>query len=120
MDRVFQALAHADRRRILDILKAEPGSSVGHVASFFETSRIAVLKHIRVLEDAELIVSRKEGRVRHLHFNAMPIQQIHDRWTSEYSRVWARHVHDVKMRLEHPDAADNQAKNDSEEGGTNS
>lgn len=100
MDLVFHALAHAHRRRILDLVKGMPGCSVADVTKYFETSRIAVLKHLNVLERAELIVSQKRGRVRELYFNAVPIQLIHDRWTTEYSRFWATQVTDLKFMLE--------------------
>ena len=100
MDRVFHALAHRDRRKILDLLKGMPGASVGDVCKYFETSRIAVMKHLKVLEEANLLVSKKRGRVRELYFNAVPIQLIHDRWTTEYSRFWASKVTDLKFHIE--------------------
>src|SRR5688572_32203898 len=90
LDRVFGALAHADRRRVLDLLKAEPGSTVGEVAAAFRTSRVAIMKHLAVLEDAGLVVSRREGRCRRLHLNPAPIRMIHDRWTTRFSALWAR------------------------------
>ena len=101
MDAVFHALAHEGRRRMLDILMARPGCSVNDVAAQFEISRIAVLKHLRVLEDAGLVISRKTGRVRELFHNAVPIQMIHDRWTSDYSALWAQRLTRLKYRLEH-------------------
>lgn len=109
MDRVFQALAHADRRRMLDILKAEPGASVGTVAGRFGMSRVAVMKHLKVLEDAGLLIRKadeKDGRSRRLFFNAAPIQMVYDRWTTEYSRYWAPKVTGIKYAVEDP-AEDN-------------
>lgn len=100
MDAVFQALAHPDRRRILDIVKNDPGCSVESVCRYFAVSRIAVLKQLRVLEQAGLIHSEKPGRTRKLYFNVVPIQMIHDRWTSEYSAIWARKLTTVKYRVE--------------------
>lgn len=100
MNAVFRALAHRDRRRILDILKQSPGSSVGEVSDAFDTSRIAVMKHLRVLEEANLVHSEKEGRVRRLYFNPVPIQMIYDRWTTEYSAMWAGRLTDLKYRVE--------------------
>jgi predicted transcriptional regulator len=100
MDVVFQALGSAVRRRILDIVKEHPGCIVNEVSAQFGTSRIAVLKHIRVLEDARLLTSRKEGRVRRLYFNAVPIQMIYDRWTTEFSRFWASQLAEMKYRVE--------------------
>ncbi|MBL8817987.1 MAG: helix-turn-helix transcriptional regulator, partial [Planctomyces sp.] len=90
MDSVFLALGHQTRRKILDIVKSMPGCSVGDVVKYFDDiSRIAVMKHLDVLESADLVVSRKQGRRRELFFNAVPIQMIYDRWTTEYSRFWA-------------------------------
>jgi predicted transcriptional regulator len=100
MDAVFQALAHPDRRRLLDIVKESPGCSVNDVCAYFNTSRIAVMKHLRVLERSELIQSRKKGRTRHLFFNAIPIQLIYDRWTTDYSALWAGHMTKIKHRVE--------------------
>jgi len=100
MDAVFQALAHPTRRNMLDIVRDTPGSGVGALASHFDVSRIAVMKHLAVLENARLIVSEKDGRVRRLYFNAVPIQQIYDRWTDAYSGYWASSVARIKARAE--------------------
>jgi DNA-binding transcriptional ArsR family regulator len=58
------------------------------------------MKHLRVLEDAGLVISKREGRSRRLYFNAVPIQMIYDRWTTEYSSLWARRLTDLKYRVE--------------------
>ncbi|NNF26745.1 MAG: helix-turn-helix transcriptional regulator [Gemmatimonadetes bacterium] len=100
MAAVFDALGHETRRRILDIVKARPGSSVGEVAVQFDTTRVAVMHHIRQLEACDLIVSRKEGRTRRLFHNPVPIQLIYDRWTDEYGGFWASKMADVKYALE--------------------
>jgi predicted transcriptional regulator len=100
MDLVFHALANRTRRKILDLIKAAPGSCVGDVCKYFEVSRIAVIKHLRVLEQAQLIVLQKNGRRRELYFNAVPIQMIYDRWTSEYSAFWASKATDLKFLVE--------------------
>lgn len=97
---VFEALANADRRRILDLVFESPGRSVASVAEHFHTSRIAVLRHVRVLEDAGLLQGEKRGRVRHLYFNTVPIQRIYDRWTERYAAFWAGRMVDLKERLE--------------------
>ncbi len=99
-DLVFAALAHAGRRRMLDLLCEAPGMSVRALASHFDISRIAVMKHLKVLEDAGLVLSRKQGRTRHLFFNAVPIQQIYDRWTTQYARFWASKLVDIKSNAE--------------------
>ena len=100
MDAVFAALASEARRRILDILKKEPGANVNRVAQFFDIGRIAVMKHLAVLEGANLIVSEKVGRERQLWFNPVPIHLIYDRWTTEFSAYWAGRLALMKYRLE--------------------
>ena len=100
MDNVFQALASACRREILDIVNADPGCNVMDVCKHFDVSRIAVMKHLTVLENAGLLVSEKRGRSRHLYFNAAPIQLIYERWTSEYSSMWAARLTDFKRAVE--------------------
>lgn len=100
MDLVFFALAHAARRKILDLLRQMPGCSVGDVCKYFDMSRIAVMKHLAVLEEAQLIIPRKQGRVRELYLNVVPIQQIYDRWTTEYSSFWAAKATDLKFLIE--------------------
>jgi predicted transcriptional regulator len=101
MDAVFLALGHQARRKILDLVQAMPGCSVGDVTKYFDDiSRIAVLRHMDVLETANLLISRKVGRRRELFFNAVPIQMIYDRWTTEYSRFWASRALDLKYMIE--------------------
>ncbi len=110
MDAVFQALAQTSRRRMLDIVKDQPGIGVGALATQFDVSRIAVMKHLRVLEDAGLIVSEKDGRTRKLYFNAAPIQMIHDRWTSDYSAYWAGELTRIKYLAEAQHAEQSASK----------
>jgi predicted transcriptional regulator len=100
MDAVFAALALEGRRRILDILKKEPGCNVNRVCEFFDIGRIAVMKHIDVLEGANLVLSEKVGRERLLYFNPVPIHMIYDRWTTEFSAYWAGRLARMKYRLE--------------------
>ena len=100
MDAVFQALAHESRRRMLDIVKERPGLGVGELANEFDVSRIAVMKHLGVLEQAGLLVSEKHGRTRRLYFNAVPIQMIHERWTDEYSAYWSSNLTRIKYLAE--------------------
>lgn len=100
VDYLFAALAHRGRRRMLDLIMDAPGLSVKALASHFEFSRIAVLKHLQVLEQADLVLSKKKGRVRHLFFNPVPIQLVHDRWTTKYSAFWSERMADIKSRVE--------------------
>lgn len=85
---------------MLDLVMATPGISVKVLGSHFEVSRIAVHKHLAVLEEVELILSKKTGRTRHLYFNSIPIQQIHDRWATKYSAFWSERMVDIKSRVE--------------------
>ncbi len=100
MDAVFAALAHETRRRILDLLRNQPGAGVGVIAAEFDVSRIAIMKHLAVLEAANLIVSQKDGRTRRLFFNAAPIRMIYDRWTDDYSGYWAGELTRLKYLAE--------------------
>jgi DNA-binding transcriptional ArsR family regulator len=100
MSAVFHALAHESRRKILDVLKAHPGIGVGELASEFDVTRIAVMNHLAVLEDAGLVVSEKDGRVRRLYLNAAPIQMINDRWMSDFSSHWASKLTGIKYAAE--------------------
>jgi len=101
MDAVFAALASEPRRRILDVLKKEPGCNVNRVTEFFgDMGRIAVMKHLAVLEGANLVISEKVGRERLLWFNPVPVHMIYDRWTTEFSAYWAGRLARVKYRLE--------------------
>lgn len=104
MDAAFQALGHPARREMLDVLRAEPGASVGEVCEHFEMSRIGAMKHLRILEEAGLVVSRTEGRKRLLYVNAVPIQMIYDRWISDWSSLWAHEITGIKYRAESNDA----------------
>ena len=104
-DAVFAALAHAARRRMLDLVKAHPGTTVGAVASHFPVSRIAVMKHLAALEAADLLLSQKRGRERRLYFNPVPIQQIYERWTDEYSSFWAGRMTEIQARVEAAESA---------------
>jgi uncharacterized protein YndB with AHSA1/START domain len=102
---VFKALADESRRQILDIVKGDEGISVNGVAEHFEFSRFAVMKHLRILEEANLLRIEKDGRFRKIHINAIPIQMIYDRWLSQYSRHWASGLTRLKYELESKAAA---------------
>lgn len=99
-DLIFQALASQPRRMILDLVKQKPACSVTDLCEYFDMSRIGVMKHIGILVDARLLISKKVGRTRQLFFNAAPIQLIYDRWTDEYSAFWATQAIDLKYALE--------------------
>lgn len=101
-------------RRVDEAGPDAAGSSSVCVASFFVTSRVAVMKHLRVLEDAGLVVSEKQGRLRRLYFNVVPIQMIHDRWSSQYSRLWASRVTQLKYRVEESSQQETQREDSGE------
>lgn len=100
MDDVFQALSHQTRRAILDHLRAKPGLAVGELAQKFDVSRIAIMQHLRVLKQAGLVTSNKVGRSRRLYINAVPIQQIHERWTDQFSAHFASRLTIIKQAAE--------------------
>ena len=84
----------------MDLVKQMPGCSVNDICEHFEISRIGVMKHLNILVDAKILISRKRGRTRELFFNAAPIQMIYDRWTDEYSQFWTTQVLDLKYNVE--------------------
>ena len=117
MDAVFQALAHEKRRAILDIVRDRPGVSVGEVCKHFDVTRIAVMQHMKILEEADLLIADKRGRVRHLYVNAAPIQMIQDRWTNAYSAMWAGRALDIKYAAERRAEPEMQARGTGDEPG---
>ncbi|MHA6783812.1 ArsR/SmtB family transcription factor [Pseudonocardia saturnea] len=99
-DRVFKALADPTRRHLLDRLFARDGRTLTELESDLEMSRFGVMKHLRVLEDAGLVVSRKSGREK-LHFlNPVPIRLIHDRWIDKFTERQVSALVDLKNELE--------------------
>ena len=100
MDDVFKALADPTRRYLLDTLFEREGRSLGELESELEMTRFGVMKHLRVLEDAGLVVTRRRGREK-LHFlNPVPIRQIHDRWIDKYTEHRVSALADLKNQLE--------------------
>jgi DNA-binding transcriptional ArsR family regulator len=100
MDAVFRALADRSRRRLLDRLHVRNGQTLGELCEGLDMSRQAVTKHLAILEAANLVVSRKEGRMR-LHFiNPVPINEIADRWIGKFERGRLQALADLKLRLE--------------------
>jgi uncharacterized protein YndB with AHSA1/START domain/DNA-binding transcriptional ArsR family regulator len=104
MDEVFKALADASRRRLLDKLFKRDGQTLGELQEHLpEMTRFGVMKHLRVLEEASLVTTRKEGREK-LHFlNPVPIQRLFDRWTSKYAKPFTRALASLKNHLEGSD-----------------
>jgi len=100
MNLVFQALAHAHRRRIMDLVGESPSIPVGRLASHFDVSRIAIMNHLAVLEKAGLIISERVGTSRQLYLNATPIRMIYELWTDDFSGHWAGHLLSIKRMAE--------------------
>jgi DNA-binding transcriptional ArsR family regulator len=84
-DAIFKALANGKRRQMLDAIKHAPLTTGALCEKFPEMDRCTVMQHLKVLEEADLIIPRREGRERWNHLNALPIQAIHDRWISQYA-----------------------------------
>jgi uncharacterized protein YndB with AHSA1/START domain len=100
MDAVFRALADPTRRSILDELFREDGQTLSALGERYPMTRFGVMKHLRQLEEAGLVVTRRRGREK-LHFlNPVPIRLIHDRWVSKYAEPWAAALSELKARLE--------------------
>ena len=99
-DRVFKALADPTRRFLLDLLFARDGRTLTELESELEMTRFGVMKHLRVLEEAGLVATRKAGRQK-LHFlNPVPIRLIHDRWIDKYRERRASALAELKSELE--------------------
>ncbi len=100
MDDVFKALADPTRRALLDELFRSDGQSLHALEERFSMTRFGVMKHLKLLEDAGLVVTRKHGREK-LHFlNPVPIRLVHDRWVSKYAEPWAAGLIELKTQLE--------------------
>jgi DNA-binding transcriptional ArsR family regulator len=99
-DRVFKALADPTRRFLLDLLFARDGRTLSELESQLEMTRYGVMKHLKVLEEADLVITRRSGREK-LHFlNPVPIRLIHDRWIDKYTERSVAALTDLKKALE--------------------
>jgi uncharacterized protein YndB with AHSA1/START domain len=100
MDEVFKALADPTRRELLDVLFVDDGQTLRALEERFEMSRFGVMKHLKQLEEAGLVVTKRRGREK-LHFlNPVPIRLIHDRWVSKYAEPWVAGLSALKSDLE--------------------
>jgi len=100
MDPVFKALADPTRRGLLDELFKQDGQTLGALGRRLTMTRFGVMKHLRVLEDAGLVITKRRGREK-LHFlNRVPIRLIHDRWIDKYTEPWAAMLSGLKKRIE--------------------
>jgi uncharacterized protein YndB with AHSA1/START domain/DNA-binding transcriptional ArsR family regulator len=99
-ERVFRALADTSRRRLLDLLHERDGRTLSELEAELPMTRFGVMKHLRVLEAATLITTRKVGRERRHYLNPVPIQLISDRWLNKYAAARAQALADLKSALE--------------------
>ena len=99
-DRVFKALADPTRRFLLDRLFVRDGRTLTELESDLEMTRFGVMKHLRVLEQAGLVVARKVGREKRHYLNAVPIRLIHDRWIDKFTERRVSALLDLKRELE--------------------
>ncbi len=100
MDAVFKALADETRRSLLDQLFEEDGQSLSALEAGLPMTRFGVMKHLKVLEEAGVLTTRRRGREK-LHFlNPVPIRLIHDRWVSKYAEPWAATLTGLKRTIE--------------------
>ena len=103
MDRVFKALADPTRRKLLDRLFAETGQTLGQLCERLAMSRQAVTKHLRLLEEANLVAIVWRGREKLHYLNPVPINAIAERWIGKFERTRLQALSDLKSRLEERD-----------------
>jgi len=103
MEAVFRALSDPSRRRLLDALHRRDGQTVGELdAALRGVTRFATMKHLRVLEAAGLVVTRREGRLKRHFLNPVPIRRLHDRWIRKYAEPVVAAMSELKRTLEEP------------------
>jgi len=100
VDAVFKALSDPTRRALLDSLRDRGGQTLTELEAGLGMTRFGVMKHLRVLEDAKLVVTRRAGRFKYHYLNALPIQEVADRWMAPYGKPLARFALDLKNNLE--------------------
>jgi len=100
LELVFKALADPTRRKLLDLLYEREGRTLTELESTVDMTRFGVMKHLRLLEEAGLVVARKQGREK-LHFlNPVPIRLVHDRWIDKYTERRVSALAELKQELE--------------------
>lgn len=97
---VFKALAHPTRRELLDSLLEEDGQTLTSLTEGHDMTRIGVAKHLQILEEASVVVTRRRGREKLHYLNPVPIRLIHDRWVTKFTEPWAASLADLKTELE--------------------
>ena len=99
-DKVFKALADANRRKLLDRLRKRGGLSLGELCEKHDMSRQAVTKHLALLEAAQLVVTKKQGREKLHYLNPMPISEIYSRWIGKFEQERVQALQNLKQALE--------------------
>jgi uncharacterized protein YndB with AHSA1/START domain/DNA-binding transcriptional ArsR family regulator len=102
VDMVFKALADPTRRSLLDELFRQDGQTLSALEDRFAMTRFGVMKHLKLLEAAGLVVTKRQGREKLHYLNPVPIRLVHDRWVSKYAEPWAAALSDLKQRVENP------------------
>src|SRR5262245_34210195 len=110
LDPIWKALADETRRTILDFLRSGPKTTTSIVEQFPDLSRFAVMKHLDVLRQAALVLTREDGRQRINSLNAVPIRMIYERWVSHYEGLWAHTLLRVKEAAERTASARSPAQ----------
>ena len=110
LDQIWKALADETRRTILDFLRSGPKPTTAIVEQFPDLSRFAVMKHLDVLRQAALVVTREEGRQRINSLNAVPIRMIYERWVRNYEGMWANALLRVKEASERGNSTPSPAR----------
>src|SRR5206468_12401259 len=100
MDDVFKALADPTRRSLLDQLFREDGQTLGSLQGRFRMTRFGVMKHLKQLEDAGLVVTKRRGREKRHFLNPVPIRLVHDRRVGKYAEPWTAATTDLQTKLE--------------------
>jgi DNA-binding transcriptional ArsR family regulator len=100
MDRVFKALADSSRRKLLDLLRADNGRTLGDLSRHLDMSRQAATKHLKLLEAANLVVTVWRGREKLHYLNPVPIHEIYERWIGKFERSRLRALYDLKEEME--------------------
>ena len=103
LDPVWKALSDPTRRTILDLLRAGPKTTTEIVEEFPDMTRFAVMKHLDVLRDCDLVITQAEGRLRINSLNAVPIRQIYERWVSPFAELWSSTLLRLKDDIEKKD-----------------
>ncbi len=100
MEHIFKALADPTRQTLLDALRRKDGQTLSDLEADLDMTRFGVMKHLKLLEDANLVVTRKQGRFKYHYLNALPLQEVMDRWVAPFLQPQAKALTDLKAKLE--------------------